>query len=228
MKTFLAICKDVLEEAGLSGTGPASVATAVGIEKRIVGWVSQAWLDVQQFRDDWPWMLKEFSFVTSPDKAVYPLTELLLTDMEKWAFAGASIYKTADGKGAERPLHPMYYGTWWEKHRIGENPAAPPTTIIVQPVDNSLRLHPTPDAEYTITSQYFRSLQILLSDSDIPLVPPGTSWQDIIKWKALLYYAYHDGAPDLAVEAQGKWDTAITALDNRFGAQICFSMGTLA
>ncbi|MBV5329137.1 MAG: hypothetical protein JZU65_16170 [Chlorobium sp.] len=228
MKTFLEICKEVLSEAGLSGTGPSSVISAVGVEKRIVGWVSQAWLDVQQYRDDWPWMVKDFSFITSPDKDLYPLSELLLTDLERWEFSGASIYKTTDGKKAERPLKSAHYGVWWEKYRMGEQLTAEPGIIMAQPVDNALRLHPEPDAEYTVTLRYYRSLQILTSDADIPLMPPGSSWQDIIKWKSLLYYAFHDGAPGIATEAMDKWDTAIQAMDNRYGQDISFNMGTLA
>lgn len=228
MKSFLEICKDVREEAGISGLGPVSVVGAVGIERRIVGWVQRAWLDVQQYRDDWPWMLKEFSFITSPGKDLYPLIELNLTDVERWELAGATIYKTAEGKGSERKLGSADHRYWWEHLRIGLQTPESPGSIMFTPGDNSLRLYPAPDGEYTITLRYFRALQRLATDAEIPLMPTNQAWQDIIKWKALKYYGFYDGAPDIAAEAQEHWDTAIHALDNRYGATISLNMGTLA
>ncbi len=228
MQNFLEICQEVLSETGISGTGPTSVVGTVGIEKKIVGWVQKAWLDVQQYRNDWPWMLKEFSFTTSPSKDIYLLTELSLTDVERWELAGATIYKTAEGKAGERYLGSIDYRVWWENLRIGTQTPAPPDKIMFTPGDNDLRVYPLPDAEYTITLRYFRALQRLTADADIPLMPTNQAWQDIIKWKALKYYGFYDGAPDIAAEAQEQWDSAIQAIDNRYGAVISMNMGTLA
>jgi len=217
MRTFLQICQDAWEETGLSGTGPSDVVAATGIEKRMVGWVRQAWIDIQQFRPDWPWMYISFDFNTSADKLLYPLTELNLTDVESWNFQGASIYKAADGVDGEQDIGVTTYEKWWNNYRKGTQTPAQPGYVFPDPVTNGLMLFPTPDDEYTITLRYYKAPQRLAADGDIPLLPTNQAWQEIIKWRALYLYAFHDGAPALLDESEFQYDEMITALDNRYG-----------
>ena len=221
MKTFLQICQDAVRESGVSSAGgPVSILTATGIEKKIVGYVIQAWLDIQTYRPDWPWMFKAFSFNTSPDKQRYPCVELNLTDVENWDLSGVSIYKTADGKAGEMFLGSTTYDKWWNFHRIGLQLPAQPSAIFYDPATNDLMLFPVPDAEYTIGLRYYRAAQRLAANGDIPIMPTNQAWQDIIMWRALWYYGYHDGAPDILAEAEIKYGEMINALDNRFGQNI--------
>ncbi len=228
MKTFLDICRDARREAGLSGSGPVSVTTATGIEKNIVGYVVRAFIDVQTYRTDWPWMRKDFEFITSPGKQRYPLAELNLTDVENWDFSGASIYKTADGKAGESPLGSATFDTWWNFHRIGLQTPAQPEAIFFDPATNDLMLFPVPDAEYTIPLRYYRAAQVLVANGDIPRMPTNEAWNDIIMWRALWYYGYYDGAPDVLEEAERKWDEMIHALDNKYGQSITISARPIA
>jgi len=228
MKTFLQICQDVLRETGVSGLGPVSVLTATGIEKKIVGYVVQAWIDVQTYRDDWPWMFKEFSFETSPMKQRYPCVELNLTDVETWDLDGAGIYKTIDGKRAESFLGSRIYDNWWKHNRIGEQLPATPESIFVDPATNDLMIYPVPDDFYTISLRYYKAAQRLVADLDIPMMPTNESWKDIIMWKALWYYGYYDGAPSVLSEADLKYSEAIHALDNRKGSIISISAEPIA
>lgn len=220
MKTFLQICQDARRETGISGSGPVSVLTATGIEKKIVGYVVQGLIDVQTYRLDWPWMYRDLSFNTSPDKERYSCVELNLTDVESWDFSGASIYKTVDGKAGEVFLGSATYDNWWNFHRIGLQLPAQPSAIFFDPATNDLMLFPVPNAEYTIHLRYYRAAQVLAGNNDIPRMPTNAAWQDIIMWRALWYYGYHDGAPDVLAEAEMKWDEMIQALDNRYGQDI--------
>jgi hypothetical protein len=217
MKTFLQICLDAWEESGLSGTGPSDVTKATGIQKRMVGWVRQSWIDIQQFRSDWPWMYKPFSFNTSANKQSYPLTELNLTDVERWIFKGASIYKTADGVAGEQDIGALTYEIWWINYRKGLQIPAMPGRLFFDPVDNSLMVFPVPEDEYTIVLRYYKAPQRLAINGDIPTIPTNEAWQEIIKWRALYLYAFHDGAPALLDEAEFQYDEMITAMDNRYG-----------
>lgn len=217
MRTFLQICQDAWEETGMSGAGPSNVETATGIEKRMVGWVRQAWIDIQQFRSDWPWMYKAFAFNTSADKQTYPISELNLTDVERWNFQGASIYKTADGVAGEQDIGSTTYNKWWMTERKGLQIPAQPGCLFTDPVTGALMVHPVPDDEYTVTLRYYKAPQRLAVNMDIPLLPTNQAWQEIIKWRALYLYAFHDGAPALLDEAEFQYDEMITALDNRYG-----------
>jgi len=219
MRTFLQIVGDAWEETGLSGTGPLNVATATGIEKRMVGWIRQAWINVQQHRTDWPWMEKEFSFTTSANKRSYPLVELNLTDVERWLFKGASIYKTADGVAGERDIGTMLHRIWWTNYRKGLQTPTDPAYLFFDPVTNALMLHPIPDDEYTITLRYYKAPQRLVANGDIPAMPTNQAWQEIIKWGGLYLYAYHDGHPALLDEAEFEYGEMIHAMDNQYGQQ---------
>ncbi len=216
MQNFLEIVSDACIESGVS-IGPSSISAAVGTEKRMVGWVRQSWKDIQQYRSDWPWMINEFTFNTSPDKQTYSVVELSLTDVERWIFDGASIYKTADGSDTEMSLGSTIYNTWWSFLRIGLQTPTQPDRIFFNPVDNTLMLYPIPDDEYTIILRYYRALQSLTEDGDIPLMPTNAAWQEIIKWRALWLYGFHDGAPAILDEAEILYEQMIHALDNRFG-----------
>ena len=228
MKTFLQILQDVWLETGLSGPGPIAVTGLDGISKRISGYVVQAWLDIQAYRNDWPWMFKEFSFNTSPGKQRYPCIELALTDVETWDFSGAAIYKTIDGKRSEIFLGSTTYRNWWNFHRIGEATPSQPESIFFDPATNDLMLFPVPDDEYTIALRYCRAAQRLAASGDIPLMPTNQAWQEIIKWKALIYYGYQDGAPDIIAEAETKYSEMIHALDNKKGQNISISVRPIA
>ncbi len=228
MRTFIQICGDAWEETGLSGSGPSDVAEATGIEKRMVGWIRQAWIDIQQFRSDWPWLYKDFTFNTSADKRSYPLVELNLTDLERWNFKGASYYKTADGVSAEQDIGATTHEKWWSRDRKGLQTPTMPGYLFSDPVTHALMIHPLPDDEYTVILRYYRAPQRLEVNEDIPILPTNKTWQEIIKWRALYLYAFHDGAPALLDEAEFNYDEMITALDNRYGQVMSLVGGPIA
>lgn len=228
MRNFLQISQDVLLEAGISGSGPTSVTNVTGIEKRIVGWVRQAWIDIQQYRGDWPWMEKDFSFNTSPGKQGYPLTELLLTDVERWLFNGHSAYRVDLGEDAEFSLGALSYESWYKHLRSGPQRPGQPNTIIVHPVSSALIVYPIPDAEYTVKLRYYQTPFVLTLASDIPGLPTNQAWREIIKWRALWYYGYHDGNADVLVEAETTYSQMIHALDNRYGQTITIGARPIA
>lgn len=228
MKTFQEIVADTWVETGLSGSGPADVTSCSGKEKRVVGWVRQAYADIQQYRDDWPWMRKVFSFTTSANKPDYSLVYLDLTDVETWLLKGATIYRTTDGAEGEASIKPITYEYWWENLRKGLQTAGAPELIFTDPVDNTLRVHPTPNAEYTITLRYQKQIQLLQGNSDIPEMPTNNAWREIIKWRALYLYAFYDGNPALLDEADEQYETMIHTLDNRYGSSIAINGSPIA
>jgi hypothetical protein len=53
-------------------------------------------------------------------------------------------------------------------------------------------LGPTPDDAYVITGEYYKTIQKLTADGDIPELP--SDYHEIIMWKALLLLDEHDEA----------------------------------
>lgn len=228
MKTYLQIVQDAWLESGLSGPAPTTLVGLVGIQRRMAGWVSQAWVDVQEFRANWPWMLKEFSFTTSVGKRRYTLSELLLTNVDQFSFDRPTIYKISAGPQTEAFMDTTTNDHWYNFLRLALTPNSEPKFIFVDPATNDLLLHPVPDGEYRISLRYYQVPQVLSRDTDVPRLPPNRRWDDIIMWRALWYYAYHDGAPDLLVEAERKYEEKIQTLDNRYGQHIYLTVTPIA
>ena len=58
---FLSICQRVVLESGISDTGPSSVEGQAGDMLRFVGWVNDAWIELQSKRNQWKWLNKSGS-----------------------------------------------------------------------------------------------------------------------------------------------------------------------
>lgn len=190
---YLQLCERLRSEAGLSGTVTA-VTGQTGDFLRIVNWVKQAWLDIQDERHDWRWMRTEKSFNTSAAKSDYTTTDLSITDMGRWKPETCRIYKTADGEATETFLTPIEYEDWIKTYGAGTiTDSAPQYVIVIQP-DNTLRLTPGPDAQYTVTIEYSKAPTELSATTDTPDMPSHLHM--LIVYEAMKMYAAWDNAPE--------------------------------
>lgn len=57
---YLDLCKRVSQEAGYSGSGPSKVTGQTGEMQRVVSWVQDAWIELQQQQKYWRFMLSSF------------------------------------------------------------------------------------------------------------------------------------------------------------------------
>jgi hypothetical protein len=59
--TFLELCQRLRQEVGAAGSGPAAVTGQHGESARLVGWIQQAWTDLQAKRPNWQfaWQIGE-------------------------------------------------------------------------------------------------------------------------------------------------------------------------
>ncbi|HEY5799977.1 MAG TPA: hypothetical protein VIT92_07140 [Burkholderiaceae bacterium] len=196
MSTFLELCQDLrVESGGIAGSGPASVTNQTGEMGKVVGWIARAYRDVQRLHQNWNFLRAEFSFPTIVSTAVYAPTAISLTKLRRWKTDTVRVYLTSVGVTDEQNLTFVPWDDFRAYFLMGANSlqAGRPQRFSVKP-DNSLVVWPLPDAAYTITGEYFKRPQEMEESADVPLIPD--EFQDILVWKALMYYGAQEGAPE--------------------------------
>lgn len=193
---FLQLAQRTVIEAGISGRN-TTVANATGEWLRVVNWVNQAWLDIQnEHNGAWRWMRTTKTFQTIANQGEYAFDQapLSLTDFAWWHENAFRIYKnTIDN---EDYLYFREYNWFRDANLIGTNrtTAAYPSEITISPT-NSLMLFQLPDStDYYVSGDYQKTPTELTLDADIPDMP--VRFHMAIVWKALIHYGGKESYPD--------------------------------
>lgn len=189
---FLALAQKLVEKAGMSGSGPVSVVAQTGEMKRAVNWINEAWLNIQEMREDWDWMRGSVSFSTVPQKATYTAQEAGINDLAEWLMNTSvctfRIYDTSVGVRSEIFLSYINYDSYRDSHLYGNMRLSygRPMHITVTP-DMSIGLGQIPDsANYTIVGDYFKTPSQMTADADVPSLP--SRFHMAIVYLAMVYY----------------------------------------
>lgn len=193
---FLSLAQKVVEKGGIAGTGPTTVIGQAGELKRVVGYVNEAWNDIQLARNDWRWMRGSVSFSTVANQATYTPAQCGVTDLETWLVDSRQntfrSYVTSDGVGSEIFLSYQPYDVWRDCFQYGaiRDTRSRPMVITVTP-DQSLGFGETPDsADYTIVGDYQKMPSELAADADVPGLP--APFHMLIVYRALVLYAQYE------------------------------------
>ena len=206
MATFLNLCQQVNRYARISkeqpGTAPLTVTGQKGVNAEIVGWVNDAWDDIQHDQDDWA-----FRESSGDVPVAAGVRDVVVDDaIEDYETLRMS---TADGDGQSILVlvngSPQYvYFVRWEDWRGGvydqSTSTGTPGLFTVMP-SGVLRLWPTPDQDVTLRVAYQRIAQVLQNDADVPSMP--ARFHTAIVWKALMYHA---DTRDKTQEEYQKWE----------------------
>lgn len=194
--TYLQLAQKLVEKCGMSGTGPTTCQNQQGELKRAVNWINEAWLNIQESREDWDWMRSSVSFSTIPQQATYTQYEAGISDLAKWlmnsSICSFRCYVTSVGVRSEIFLNFIDYITWRDTYQFGNLRLSysRPLMITVTP-DMSIGLGQIPDsADYTIVGEYFRQPTTLTLDSDVPNMP--ARFHMMIVYLAMKYYGEYE------------------------------------
>ena len=227
MATFLELCQDVARESGtISGTQPTAVTSQVGHLHKIVSHTAQAWRLIQLLRDNWKWMRRDWSKPTIAGTQAYTAASLSINDLARW-ITGAPLfcYKQSEGKGRERELEYVPWDEFRQTHLRGEQLLQDPAYWTVRPGDNALMLSPIPDDVYVLSGEYFKTVQRLVANEDVPEIP--TDYHDLIVWRGLMLLNEHEEAPVPAAYARQNYNDLLTKVLSTQQPQITFG-GPLA
>ncbi len=192
---YLGLCQRVYSECGIPGT----ISTVVGATNEallVVNWVRQSLIDIEQARQDWDWMRKDFAFNTVAQQQSYsPEVDVLLADFSTWKNESFRVYLASSGVSAETAIHQYDYDSFRDYYMIGvrRNAYAQPDAIAVAP-NRSLLLGLAPDDIYTVNGEYFRTPQELTLDADVPEMP--ARYHMSIVYGAMVKYGNYQAAPE--------------------------------
>jgi len=189
---FLALCVELREEAGISGSGPVSTEGQTGLLLRMVFAVRDAWTRIQDHPKDWKWMwMNDGSIETIINTDEYVPTE----NIDKIHPKSCKIYLTATGKSDISRISFIDFDMFDRRYgAIQSQTPERPIAMAIMPNGN-IKVYPKPDTAYTITFDYQKQPQILVESTDEPEMP--AEFHQLIKYEAMKVYAGTDDAPEL-------------------------------
>lgn len=212
---FLQLCQRTAEVSGTIAGLPSfsTVTGATGRVLKLVNWVAQAWVDIQNERGDWLFRIDEFEGALSINERFYTGTGFaddfleMLPDTNRRD--SITIYDSTIGQSDEGPLHQLNYETWRARYDRGTHDAVRPGYWAVK-YDGSICIGPKPDKTYAIRGVYKKAAQELALDTDTPIIP--AEYHTVIVQEALRLMARSDEAWASLIPLSQQYDRTRSAL----------------
>jgi hypothetical protein len=174
-----------------------SFTTVVGASGRllkVVNWTSDAWVQIQNERPDWVFMLAEFEKGLTNGKNQYdPSLDWALTPAkflpDTCNRLTMSLYDPLIGKADEGFIRQISYDQWRDRWNFGVQTQNRPVEWAISPT-GLFCVGPTPNKVYSLRGQYHRIAQVLALDTDVPIIP--AQFHNVIVAEALRNMADSD------------------------------------
>lgn len=187
---FLSMARAVREIVGMQGNGPATTTNAVGPEAVLVSFVRDAYIDIQNLRDDFDFLNAKGTFNTSIGNSEYSLLNIFgssTPDFKKYDKDSFRI--TRDGKKLVMAYKDREALELYSMNSSNQNV---PRLFTIDYSDQSLILHPAADAIYTVDFRYWKNPEILSTEGQVPKLP--SAFHLLIVYKAVEKMAIYLGA----------------------------------
>lgn len=203
--TRLQLCQKVHRilriDQNLPGTAPTTTTGQTGVLNEIVKLVDDAYQTIQSAESWWGFRLTQGTFPISDGTRAYTRATIqgtLTTFDEFLVMSGygpehVQVYLTTTGVADMSPCWYVPYQDWrgfWDRGERGEGK---PSRFTIRQ-DQTIEFDPTPDASYTVLTDYRRTLHTFSADADEPLF--AADFHDAIVWGAVKAYSEtRDGDP---------------------------------
>lgn len=191
---FLEIAQEVRRGVGMQGTGPSSITGATQIETDMIDSVRDAWLDIQNFRQEWMWMRNTTTFSTSAAKDTYTLFEIFGPSYRFKNWIKDTMYVKRNG--IWQVVRFVNYDTFIYRQNNNTDQNYPSTYTIV-PWSDSIMIN-EPDAIYEIKIEYYKSPQRLVAATDTPEFPEH--YHVMVKYHAIAKFTTIVVSPSVQME----------------------------
>jgi hypothetical protein len=197
-QTYLQLCNTLITKAGISGSQLGTTLNQTGEMGRVVNWINEAWLEIQELSDTWDWLAKDFTFNTTTGQSAYTLAQIGITDFASWNKQSFRVYFTSVGVRSEVFLEWLDWPQYRDTYLYGNLrlTTGMPLHIARRPEDQSLNLGLSPDANgYTIVGRYFSQPTTFTADSDTPSMP--ARFHNLIVYRAMQMYGKYEAASEV-------------------------------
>lgn len=202
--SFLQMAQRLRQEGGVSGNGPTTVVANTGEYRRLVDWVSSAWMDIQNERRDWFFMRQAVSFNTVAAQQIYSAAQAGIASFGNFKLDSFRQYLVTAGFASEYPLDYLPYDVFRDVHLYStmRTRTQMPLNFSIDPAKNFV-LGPIPDAVYNINGEGYAMPTELTLDTDRPTLPP--QYHMLIVWRALMYYGTYEAAQESFTRGQTEY-----------------------
>jgi len=187
---FLTLVGEVHRESGSGGTAPTTLTGLRGENERLKNWTARAYLEIQEKFSDWKFLWNQHSMAITAGTALYnpllagglslsPNSNIGEYDRDTF-FIGTDKLEVVDYLDVKSIAAPTTAGAPWQ--------------AVIMP-DDGLRIDPIPDADATLTFDYWSTPVGLTNDDDEPVIP--LRFHQAIIGKALIFYANYENAPEI-------------------------------
>jgi len=220
MSTYLELCQEAEEDCDYSSLLTTTIGQT-GMHKKMVRWVKDAYIEIQNKYPRWRWLQVPFTFDTVASDDSYAYTDV--TDVNAataiarfgcWLaedpYDRYRIYLSSSGISGQGYLSYLPWDQFRSLYKIGTQNTGFPAHITVDPLNN-LVLGPSPNAIYTITGEFMRSAQVLAADATVPELP--THFHALIRYRATEKYGFHESASEVVISAQREGNRVMRQLE---------------
>lgn len=206
MSTFLELVNTSRQLCGVSGADLTTVVNQTGEARRFVNWVAQVWREIQLTQVQWKFHHLDFSFLTVAGQRAYTPTDaaptgLALASFKTWDLDSLRICADTVNYSDEMVLpfvpYKAFRDTWeFGAMRVQRNrPVA-----FTEGEQRELRLGTLPDGVYQVNGKYWRGVQTLVANTDVPLCP--ADYHDLILYGTKIKYGLYESAPEVIEDGQ--------------------------
>lgn len=198
--TYIQLVQTLFREVGAAGVAGSTIIGAKGEFARLVGYVHDAELDIQNLQEDWKWRRKTLSFYTKANDQTGIYTDATGTtsayplDLAEWDFKTFQIYPAGSTQSAYLPTFE------WQLVRnqvFDLTDKTQPWRAIVMP-DNTFRWDLIPDQAYQCFGEYRAVPYDLKVDADVSQIPARFANRIIIEMARYKYGTFENAPEQLA------------------------------
>ena len=209
--TFLQMVQRLRQESATSGAAPATTVNQIGDVKRLIDWVSTAWMDIQNQKKDWFFMRQPISFNTVAGQQSYTAQQANIQSFGNYKRDSFRQYSLALGFGSEQRLNFIPYDTFRDMYQYASmrTTSQLPVVFTIDPAKNFL-LGPIPNDIYVVNGEGYAMPTEFINDNDRSTMP--SQYHMAIVWRALMYYGQYEAASEAFSHGQNEYNRLMNRL----------------
>lgn len=214
---YLQLAQRLRRRCRVIGSGPSAITGQSEEYNRLLDFINESWMSIQELHPNWLWMRNSMSFPTVDGQPTYTLAQIESTgtgfsEFGNWVRDSFRVYLTATGLPDEKELGFITYDRWRDLYQIGTLRTAnsQPDEFTILPA-LGIGLGPTPLAGYTISGDYYKVATELAQAGDTPGMP--AQFHMLIVYRAMMLYGADEAANEVYQTGQNLYREMLGALE---------------
>jgi hypothetical protein len=211
MSSYLELCVKFRKMVGISGSGPAAVTGQSGMSELITIWVADADELIQRKWENWKFLFEPQEELTiTASTSTFTLATLSITDLARWV--KTSFVRDPGTDDYQKLSYDMTYEEYITSEMyLGAAVTGQIERVFIRSSDNALIFYPTYGSNTTVWAAYYKAVTRIAADDSTTPIP--VRFEDVILYRAEMYYAKHLEDWSLYDAAEIEFDEAMERLE---------------